>query len=70
MRINMAMDYFRGKTALVTGASSGIGKELARQLGEAGATLTLTARRRDLLEQLAERIAATGSRDRSSSNAT
>jgi short-subunit dehydrogenase len=60
MRINMAMEYFRGKTAFITGASSGIGQELAWQLGQAGARLTLTARRRDLLEQLADRVAAIG----------
>lgn len=60
MQINMAAEYFRGKAVLVTGASSGIGEELAWQLGTAGATLTLTARRRDLLERLADRIAAIG----------
>jgi len=52
--------YFHGKTALVTGASSGIGEELAWQLGRAGARLTLAARRRDLLDNLAGRIAALG----------
>jgi short-subunit dehydrogenase len=56
----MAVDYFRGKTALITGASSGIGQELAWQLGQAGARLTLTARRREPLDQLADRIAALG----------
>lgn len=60
MATNMTAGYFRGKAVLVTGASSGIGEELAWQLGTAGAMLTLTARRRDLLEQLADRIAATG----------
>src|SRR5260370_16756445 len=52
--------YFRDKAALVTGASSGIGQELAWQLGQSGAKLTIAARRRSLLETLAERIAATG----------
>ena len=52
--------FFRGKTVLITGASSGIGQELARQLGQAGAQLTLTARRADLLDALAQRIAAAG----------
>ena len=52
--------YFRDKSALVTGASSGIGHELAWQLGQSGAKLTLAARRRALLESLAERIASTG----------
>jgi short-subunit dehydrogenase len=52
--------YFRDKAALVTGASSGIGQELAWQLGQSGAKLTLAARRRSPLESLAERIASTG----------
>jgi short-subunit dehydrogenase len=50
--------FFQGKTVLITGASSGIGEELAWQLGQAGAQLTLTARRTDRLEALAQRIAA------------
>jgi short-subunit dehydrogenase len=52
--------FFRDKAVLITGSSSGIGEELAWQLGQAGAKLTLAARRRELLENLAQRIAATG----------
>jgi short-subunit dehydrogenase len=52
--------YFRDKVVLITGASSGIGEELAWQLGQAGAKLILTARRTKLLEILAERIAGSG----------
>jgi short-subunit dehydrogenase len=43
-------------TILVTGASSGIGAELARQLAQRGHGVTLTARRREELEQLAREI--------------
>jgi short-subunit dehydrogenase len=55
-----APDFFRGKAVLITGASSGIGEELAWQLGQAGACLTLTARRAGRLDALAMRIAAAG----------
>src|SRR5438046_7719007 len=50
--------FFRDKTVFITGASSGIGEELAWQLSQAGAKLTLAARRTELLETLAQRIAA------------
>jgi short-subunit dehydrogenase len=48
--------FFRSKAVLITGASSGIGEELAWQLGLAGARLTLAARRRERLQTLARRI--------------
>ena len=43
-------------TALVTGASSGIGVELARELGRRGATVILVARREERLHDLAVQI--------------
>ena len=48
----------KGKVAVITGASSGIGKGVAQALANAGMRLVLTARRESLLRQLAEELAA------------
>ena len=49
-----------GKRALIAGASSGIGAACAVALGEAGAEVTIAARRADKLEELATEMRAAG----------
>jgi short-subunit dehydrogenase len=58
--MNSTHSFYNGKSVLITGASSGIGEELALQLARAGAQLTLTARRKQQLEILAQKIVAQG----------
>jgi NAD(P)-dependent dehydrogenase (short-subunit alcohol dehydrogenase family) len=50
----------RGKIALVTGASSGIGRAAAELLAHNGAQVALTGRTQEALEEVAARIAAQG----------
>ncbi len=51
---------FKGKVALVTGASSGLGARFAKVLAEAGATVVLAARRTDRLKELRAEIESAG----------
>lgn len=56
----MSKREIQGSRAIVTGASSGIGREIARELARNDAELVITARRKDRLRQLADQIQADG----------
>jgi len=51
-------ELFQGRTALITGASSGIGAEFARQLHARGVTTILVARRQERLTAIAQELNA------------
>lgn len=51
------LDYFRGKGVWITGASSGIGRGLAETLAKNDVRVLVSARRADVLDQLAETYA-------------
>jgi len=56
----MAKRSISGSRVIVTGASSGIGRELALELARQGAQVVATARREDRLRELSDRIRADG----------
>ncbi|WP_440026439.1 SDR family oxidoreductase [Chromobacterium amazonense] len=56
------MEALAGKVALVTGASSGIGRETAKLFAQNGAALVLVARRRQALDALLNELSASGAR--------
>jgi NADP-dependent 3-hydroxy acid dehydrogenase YdfG len=56
------MESLKGQIAVVTGASSGIGKAIALSLAGHGAEVCLVARRRELLGDVVKQIHALGSR--------
>ena len=50
----------KGKIALISGASSGLGEHMAEMLADNGVAVVCAARRIDLLQNLADRIKAKG----------
>jgi NAD(P)-dependent dehydrogenase (short-subunit alcohol dehydrogenase family) len=60
MRAELVMGRLRDKVAIVTGASSGIGRATARLLASEGAAVVVAARRRDRLDELVAEITVAG----------
>lgn len=58
----MSKRKIKGSRAIVTGASSGIGREIALELARRGAQVVVVARREERLRQLVEQITADGGR--------
>ena len=56
------MSIYEGKKVLVTGASTGIGYALSEELAKRGSEVIITARRRDRLEALGQKIENAGGR--------
>ncbi len=56
----MLFDDLKGKSALVTGASGGLGLHFSELLARYGASVTLAARRREVLQDACARIKAAG----------
>jgi len=54
----MTLSFYAGKSALITGGSSGIGLALAKQIVAAGGNVTVLARRKDLLDSAASQLEA------------
>lgn len=51
---------FQNQVVLITGASSGLGREMALQLAQAGAKVGLVARRQERLDEIAQAVRAAG----------
>jgi hypothetical protein len=54
--------YFRDRTVLITGASSGIGRDIAMSLSCMGAQVAMLARRKALLDELKRQVESPGAR--------
>ena len=50
----------KGKTAVVTGGSRGLGLQMAEALGEMGAKVVISARKQDELDQAVSSLASHG----------
>ena len=57
MRTTQQLFDLKGKTALITGGSRGLGLQIAEALGEQGATLVLSSRKQEALEAAAAGMA-------------
>ena len=55
-------DLLKGKTIIVTGGGTGLGKAMATRFGELGANLVIASRREQVIQDAAEELRKTGGR--------
>ena len=53
-------DLLKGKTIIVTGGGTGLGKSMATRFGELGANLVIASRREQVIQDAAEELRKTG----------
>ncbi len=53
-------DLLKGKTIIITGGGSGLGKSMAARFGELGANLVIASRRQEVLDKAAQELQQTG----------
>ena len=66
MSVKQLLDL-SGKVALVTGGSRGLGLQIAEALGEMGAKIAITARKKDELDEAVSRLKKRASKPRPTS---
>ena len=49
-------DLFKGKTIVITGGGTGLGKSMANRFAELGANLVITSRRKEVIQETSEEL--------------
>ncbi len=53
-------DLFKGKTIVITGGGTGLGKSMAKRFAELGANLVITSRRKEVIQETSEKLKSHG----------
>ena len=61
LKLNMfKTDLFKGKTIVITGGGTGLGKSMANRFAELGANLVITSRRKEVIQETSEELKSNG----------
>ena len=61
LKLNMfKTDLFKGKTIVITGGGTGLGKSMAKRFAELGANLVITSRRKEVIQETSEKLKSHG----------